>query len=77
MPGPGKYKNKYIIKKTEDFKTIKNKQKVYYIIQIFYIIIKKNGIANLANIKYTLFYILNKAIQLNLKLKYILLDQII
>jgi len=66
-----------LLKKAENFKTVKNKQEVYRIIQIFRTIIKENSIANLANIKYTLFYILNKAVQPNLGLKYVLCDQII
>ena len=66
-----------LLKKAENFKTVKNKRKVYRIMQIFRTIIKEDGIANLANIEYTLFYILNKAVQLNPGLKYILLDRII
>ena len=66
-----------LLKKAENFKTVKNKRKVYRIMQIFRTIIKEDGIANLANIEYTLFYILNKAVQLDLGLGYALLDQII
>ena len=51
-----------LLKKAENFKTVKNKRKAYRTIQIFRIIIKENNIANLANIKYTPLYILNKAV---------------